>query len=435
MKYIIFSELNKNHFLFLTYFILSFIIRLISIYIKTIKDVVQIFHLFYIYTLSDFLSIILFFIIKVRSKGMSKTKFEKGNINEENKKISSDLPNIIQNKYLNDKIKNQKKRMKRIIKLTILVSILNFLALNIQLTFYIIVEKIQYVIKSMTIHSHILFNILSKYILSIIILHLNIYKHHYLSLALNFIFLVVLVIYDILSVDEIRTYFYMLMKIVIVILFSFENVYAKVLLSIDSISPYSYLLYRGILVNFLSLLYSIVFIFVEIPDEFGKESIVFTRFGKLYQGKLKIFLYVLLLFVKYLSNLNILLIIDKFSPIHFAVASIMDNITSLLIAIIYKKIEIKVLFIILSLYLFLILASLIYNEFIILNFCGFQTNTQLFLQKKANNDLEQAILSHINDNSYSEDRRKTSEMINIGDSNYEIKKDDFIENKNSEMIE
>ena len=104
-------------------------------------------------------------------------------------------------------------------------------------------------------------------------------------MALNFIFLVVLVIYDILSVDEIRTYFYMLMKIVIVILFSFENVYAKVLLSIDSISPYSYLLYRGILVNFLSLLYSIVFIFVEIPDEFGKESIVFTRFGKLYQGK------------------------------------------------------------------------------------------------------------------------------------------------------
>ena len=31
--------------------------------------------------------------------------------------------------------------------------------------------------------------------------------------------------------------------------------------------------------------------------------------------------------------------------------------------------------------------------------------------------------------------RKTSEMINIGDSGYEIKKDDFIENKDSDTME
>ena len=430
MKYIIFSELNRNHFLFLSYFIISVIKDIIKIYIKTTKDLVESFHQFYINTLSDFLSIIPFIIIKVRSKGISKTKLKKDNINEDNKKILLDPPNIIQNKYLNDNIKNKKKRTKRIIKLTILVSIFDFLSLNLNVTYNIIVKNSSFVFKSERMHSYILYNILSKYVLSIIILRLKIYKHHYLSLVLNCIFLAILVIFDIFFL---RAFLYMLMKIVVAILFSFEDVYAKVLLSIDSVSPYSYLLYRGILVNFLSLLYSIVFIFVKLPDEFENKSIVFTRFWKLYQDKLNIFLYVLLLFVKYLLNLNIFLIIDKFSPIHFAIASIMANIGSLLISIIYKKIHRIDFFFILAVYLLLILSALVYNEFIILNFCGFQTNTQLFLQKKANNDIQQTILSDIDDIPYLEGEENSSEMINCGDSNYEIKQDDFIEDNNSDM--
>ena len=74
-----------------------------------------------------------------------------------------------------------------------------------------------------------------------------------------------------------------------------------------------------------------MFVFVKIPDENGQKSIVFTRFWKLFENKLKILLYILLLFVEYFWNLNIILIIDKFSPIHFAVASILENIGSLLI--------------------------------------------------------------------------------------------------------
>ena len=147
MKYIIFSELNRNHFLFLTYFILSVIKEIINININITKDLVQSFHQFYISTLSDFLSIIPFIIIKVRSKDISKTKLENDNINEENKKISSDKPNIIQNKYLNDNIKNTKKRTQRIIKLTILVSIFDFLSLNSIVTYNIIVQNGNYKIK------------------------------------------------------------------------------------------------------------------------------------------------------------------------------------------------------------------------------------------------------------------------------------------------
>ena len=243
MKYIIFSEFNKNHFLFLTFFIISAILKLININIKATKDLVQSFHQFYISTLSDLLSIIPFIIIKVRSKGISKTKLEKDNINEENKKILSNRVSNIQNKYLNDNIKNKKKRTHRIIKLTILVSIFSFLSLNLNVTYNIIIQKLNYAIKSDEINSFILFNILSKYVLSIIILHLKIYKHHYLSLALDCIFLVGLIILDIYPITEASSYFYMLMKIVIAILFSFQDVYAKILLSIDSVSPYSYLIF------------------------------------------------------------------------------------------------------------------------------------------------------------------------------------------------
>ena len=432
MKYIIFSELNRNHFLFLTYFIISVVKSINNRYIRTTQDLVESFNQYYIYTLSDFISIIPLIIIKVRSKNTPKVN----NLNDDNKKILSDPPNMIQYKYINDNIRNNKKRTQRIIKLTILVSIFDFIALYLKVTFYIIVQKSNYVVKSENVNSMILFNVLSKYVFSIIILHLSIYRHHYLSLALNFLFLVGLVIYDTIQIKEARSYLYVIMKIIVVILYSVEDVYAKVLLSIDSVSPYSYLLYRGICVNFLTLLYSIVFIFVEIPDEKGNMSIVFTRFWKLYQDSVKIFLYVLLLFVEYLWNLNIFLLIDKFSPIHFAVASLLENIGSLLISICYKEMNIKAFFIKLVLYLLLILAALIYNEFIILNFCGFQTNTELFLQKKANKDIEQALYNMNSDNlSYSEGERKSSEMINIGDSNYGIKKRDFNENKDTDAIE
>ena len=44
-----------------------------------------------------------------------------------------------------------------------------------------------------------------------------------------------------------------------------------------------------------------------------------------------------------------------------------------------------------------IIAGLIYNEFIILNFCGLQKYTKLFLQKEAIDDIQQTDIININD--------------------------------------
>ena len=412
MKYLIFSELNRNHFLFLSYFIISIIIEIDNKYIKSTDDIVDTFHKCYIHTLSDFLSIIPFIIIKLRSKGISKReKLEKikANLSEKNsnenlaERTSTESSIDIAYKYLNATFKEKKeKAKKRKIKLSLLVSVFEFLAIYLDITFSIIAKTNNYAIKFSEMDSQILFKVMSKYILSIIILH--------------------------------SPYFlYAVLKIIIAILFSFEDVYAKVLFSLGSFSTYIYLLYRGIFVNSFALLFSIIFIFVKLPDEKGQKSIVFTRIWKVYENKLNILLYIIFFIFMYLLNLNIFLIIDKFSPIHFAVASTIYNSISLIISCIYGQQELKEFFIKIAVYFILIISALVYNEIIILNFCGLQKYTSFYLHKQASEDIRQTIITNnIIDNDFINEgeENKSLEMINIGvgNSNYDISESDLYEN-------
>ena len=288
----------------------------------------------------------------------------------------------------------------------------------------------------MDTNSNIFISIISKFVLSSFILRLPIYKHHYLSLAINLIFFIGLIIYEITIIKEAKTYLYVLKKVCIVIFYSFDNVYTKVLLSFDSISPYTCLLYRGIFVNILSLLYSFVFIFVNIPDENGIKSCIFLRYWKVFENKKNILFYIFSFFVMHLYNLNIYLIIDKFSPIHYAVGNIIENFDSTIILMIYRELELKEFFIKFSLYLVLILASLIYNEFIVLNFCGFQKNTNLFLQKKEIEDLELTILNNNENELFPEDENDKNEIINIKENlNNESRESNLTKIKESCLIE
>jgi len=97
MKYIIFAKLNKNYFLFLSYFIIKIIDEIINKIVETNGDIVKTFHINYILSMSDFLSIIPLIIINVRSKSISKNKLmseNKLNKEEESKKKSNNDMNI-----------------------------------------------------------------------------------------------------------------------------------------------------------------------------------------------------------------------------------------------------------------------------------------------------------------------------------------------------
>ena len=262
-------------------------------------------------------------------------------------------------------------------------------------------------------------------------MHSPVYKHHYLCLVINIIFLIGLVVFDIINIEkeDKKSYFYVGMKVISVILYSLEDTYAKVLLSFDSISPYIYLLLQGIFVKIFALLFSIVFIFFELPDEDGKKSCVYSRFYKLYENKLNILSYIILFLIEYLQNLNILFIIDKFSPIHFAVASIIRNICSLLFSINSPKLVLNEFIIKIIIYFILFLVGLIYVEFVVLNFCGLQKNTKLFLEKEEKDDIVQTLINNKDDDSNSQNYMIIADNYSIE----ENKEQDIYDSTNNEI--
>ena len=288
-------------------------------------------------------------------------------------------------------------RKRRIIKLEIVISIVDFFGKYSDVISSIILSKTNYFIKKIKLSALYMVNIIVTYILSIFILHKQFYRHNYFSLIITLIFLIVLVVIEQINIfkdgERDLKILYIIMRLLINIFYCLEDIYGKVLLSIESISIYKLLFYRGIMVSIITFIFSIVFIFVDIPDENGENSIVFTRFWKVYENKLNILYTIGISLVNFIYNFHIFFIIDKFSPSHYAMATILDNFSSLLIAIFKGDIDIAEFFSKFIFYLILIFNGSIYNEIIILNFCGLQKYTKLFLEKKSNIDMLQTTIN------------------------------------------
>ena len=105
----------------------------------------------------------------------------------------------------------------------------------------------------------------------------------------------------------------------------------------------------------------------------------------------------------------------------------------MIISIIYGNTELPEFFIKLALYIVLIFAGLVFIEFIILNFWGFQKYTKLFLQKEANEDIQQTNFRNNSEDDVSSESQ--IEMINNEHSIYQINKSDLIEKRESTLTE
>ena len=308
--------------------------------------------------------------------------------------------------------------MKRLYKLFTLISFLEFLAEYSNVIYNIIKEKSDVEVKKVNLNSVLIINILTKYLFSVVILHSHFYKHHYLSLVINIIFLIILGIMDVMKMDFnsencFITFLNLTIKALIVIFFSLEDVYAKIILSYDSISPYVLLFYRAIFLNIFVFLFSVIFIFVPLPDENYENSIIFTRFWKIYEDKLNILKAMGIFILQFLYNLNIFFIIDKFSPSHAAMASIMGSLGVLINStFIFRDIDINEFFIRFALYILLLIAASIHNEFIIIRCCGLETHTRLFLEKLADLDNYNINDNTINDNYSNENNENNKDNYN-----------------------
>ena len=390
MKYFLFTKLNINHFFFLLYYIIHTVRTLINKQYNITEDICASFHKYYIYSLSDFLSIIPIIIIKIRSKS-SKSKGENERIIQE----GSAKEKLI---YVDAEFSNTKRKAKKIIILLIIISFLDFLAHYSNVIFLIIIKKGNYQMKSINFNFVLIIHIVSQYLFNRIILNYRFYKHHCLSLFINLIFLIILGIMDIIQInkadnDAITSFFYLLTKILYILFYSSEDAFAKIILTHNSISPYIFLFFRGILVNLFALIFSVIFIYVDLPDENGENSCVFTRFWKLYEKKANIIIYIGISILNFLYNVDIFFLVDKFSPSHLAVTSVLGHFSSILdSAIIYHNIEVSEFFLRFIVYIFLIFGASIHNELIVLNFCKLQVQTKMFLEREAERDMSQTVI-------------------------------------------
>ena len=103
-------------------------------------------------------------------------------------------------------------------------------------------------------------------------------------------------------------------------------------------------------------------------------------FGNIFDNKLYILFFLIYLINSFFYNILIFFIIDKFFPTHTAIAQVFENFGILLINIFTGGFKTNIAIRIIM-YILLIFASFIFNEFLVinLNLCGLANNTKLFL--------------------------------------------------------
>ena len=264
-----------------------------------------------------------------------------------------------------------------------------------------------------------------------IFLDIRFYSHHWFSFLLIILCLLALSVIDIIEIindsgDSILTsVIYIIIKLFSKILYSIEDVLAKVIFLFYFFSPYSLLLAKSILQFFYLALFSFPFIFIKITNEKNENKLIFSMIGDIFEEKNYILIEILFSIISFFYNLFLFKIIDEFSPNHFIIAKVVENLGIFIINIILKGTDNeKNLIAKIILFILLILASLIFNEFIVINICGLSKNTKIFLDYEAKNEI---ISSKIYDN---EDVRNDSEDFSSRVTiNAELELNDLSENK------
>ena len=252
----------------------------------------------------------------------------------------------------------------------------------------------------------LLLDILSRYLFSLLILKTYFYRHHYFSLLLNLIVLIILGSIDLSkilglegSASEITSY--AIFNVIQTILYSLEDVFFKVALSKDGFTPYSILFYKGFYqVLFFIIPVSIIMIFFSGDENYYNIFVFFYNyFIKLESNQQKEEIIFRILFGIFNMSRCIFLVyvIDVFSSQHLSVLRILES----LLIFIYLCVQDIITgggqfepydIVIYSLcYCVLIFTSFIHNEIMIINVFDLQKFTELGLQQQAKEDLFNAL--------------------------------------------
>ena len=393
MKYISFN-LEKKQLFFLSFIVFSFLKELIrKLNEKRNKDIAQRLFNIYLYILGDILCFIPYYI---RSKNSKKENKE----NEEKEIIKKKSSGSIELIYRDEVEERNDIKLKKVF----IISLFDLFAQISLFLFYLIKGNNENKVQDLSVF--LTFNIISKYILSRIILKTYFYCHHYFSLVISLFILIILGILDIIKIkkneetDTLLVLLYIFFKTLNILFYSFENVYGKKALTTEFLSVYSLLFHKGMYEFFIVIVLSIPLIFVKVKGiEPEEKSIIFSRFGTLFSDMKSLLGVISLLIINYFYNIFVWIIINQFSPSHLAMANIFESFGNSLFSFFFVEGNTNYkdfYFVYFIIYIFLFLAVSIHNEFCVINLCGLNEKTKSFLQEKALLDITEESRPTIN---------------------------------------
>ena len=271
-------------------------------------------------------------------------------------------------------------------------TIIDFIAQISSVIFYIITTDKNLVVSRANLNSTFIFNILVVIIFSHFLLHTKIYKHHIFDFLIDIFCLLILAIIDFIEIFEIKegisiSLIYISVKILSGILYSLDDVVAKIIFLYKYYSTYALLVSKSIIDCFYLIIFSFPFIFIKLEDSNREKKNVFLMIIDVFNDKKYILIFIIYMIISFFYNNLYLKIIDVFSPNHLIIAKLLENFGVFIIDLIVNGTDseenVVIRFI---MFILLILSSIIYNEYLVINICGLSKNTQLFLDYKEKSD-------------------------------------------------
>ena len=293
-------------------------------------------------------------------------------------KINDSFTNRKKFKHFNNNKKNSKKKL-------LIILLISFL--------YLICEILQILSSNKHLLEERLYYIFFIPLFSKLILKEDIYKHHYLSLIISILGIIFLII-PICLVFEQEDIIANVLIIFRGISYSLALILIKYTMDSFYISPLKICLLIGIilivLISFIFLTYSLI----KYHDlSYFKDCVDFSK----EDDKVRIIIYIIISFI-FLSSLQILtfLVVFYFSPMILTVTDIISPMLLWTVTTIENGSIMPDVIMYPIGYFILLLSTLIYNEIIILNFCGLSKNTKKYVEERIKTELVE--LNEIIDN-------------------------------------
>ena len=277
----------------------------------------------------------------------------------------------------------------------------------------------------------LIFSIIFLFLLTKFIMNITFYSHHYFSFIIFIVCLIVIVIIDFIEIkkdspDFVDSLLYIVIRIFAVLLYSITDILDKVVFLKYFITPYFLLLSKAIIQFVCLIIFSIPLCFVKFKITIEgekkeiKEELIFSMIDDIFfKNKIYILLYIVYLINSFFYNILNYLIIDKFFPTHTAIARIFENFGILLINIILKSLQ-NYIPLRIIMYILLLFAAFIYNEFFVINICGLANGTKLFLDYKEKKELSLISENNTNDHLIEIVDDQGSSNINENDNSIEL---------------